>query len=392
MTLSPDKVKQRTLQESRQVVTSALLDIRRSAATVADTLNSHLLHNTKVLRTVATMLEDGLVLLDKDSRITIFNPAASSIFGVQPTEAIGKSFDQLFPGLARRLQESTDAIADLHTVDEKGRQGVVNLSFSRLVSPEEGTPFSVLIASKSQGEASEKRAPELDAMYQALFWSMPMPALFTDRQGHIISGSQDFYQLLGRTPQQVTGRSVEELFPADAISWFYGDRARSSITINMSTPQGVQEFIAHKSPVESSDGTQLFGFITVLVRQQAAFGLDNEVVSTFIKSIDSLKTPIMLVSFSEGRILLTNKAFTDVFHYERKDVLNKNVSDFSVDNSVASAKRKMLSGLLAGEEVLQTVRIRDALGNRKRVTVKAVGFKTDNNVTAHPKYVLLTEV
>ena len=58
------------LEQTRRRIADTMASIRHSASNIADTMQSEILHNTKVLRTVATMLEDGLILLDKDNKIT----------------------------------------------------------------------------------------------------------------------------------------------------------------------------------------------------------------------------------------------------------------------------------------------------------------------------------
>lgn len=390
MPLSTDN--SRSLDESRRIVTDSLREIRKSAASIADVMQTEVLHNSKVLRTVATMLEDGLVLLDKDSRITIFNPAASSIFGVNANEAVGKTFEQLFPGLARRLQESSDTIQDLHTLDDRGHQGLVNLSFTRLTEPDEGTPFSVLVASKEKPSADKERQAALDNLYQLAVWHLPVPAVFTDLSGHIISGSQDFYTLMGRTPQQLTGRAIEEVMPADAVPWYYNREERSTLQMHLSTPQGIQEFIGHKTLVRSHDDMSIHGYITVLIRQQSTDTPEIGFVSTFIKTIDALNTPIMLVSFSEGRILLVNKAFGSKYHYERQEIINKSATELAIDGTFKRVSREVVVKLTRGEETIQRVRIKDALGNRVWLTFKAIAIQTEGSAGRYPKYCLLTEV
>ncbi len=388
----------RTLDESRLIATESLREIRQSAANIADTMKSEVLHNTKMLRTVATLLENGLVLLDKDSRITVFNPAASSIFGVDPAEAVGKTFDQLFPSLARRFSDAPDSIQDIHTLDDRGRSGVVNLSFARMEGDTGDQTFSVLVAS-SQPQACrnvenchvdmQQRLKEATELHSLTVWNFPMPAFFSDAEGNTIRGSKEFYSLMGRTPSQLNGRSVDELLPPAYLQWYFNTDEIAPLRMHLSTPQGVREFLAHRSAIRAENG-KLIGFITCLV-QQAQSTAETGFVTSFIKTIDALTTPLMLVSFSEGRVLLVNRAFCDKFHFERSDIINTNATALLSGGDFARLRRTMTSSLAKGKESLGRFRIKDAMGNRVWLTTKAIAISTGLIEGKHPKYCLLTE-
>src|SRR5262249_50017049 len=45
---------------------------------------------------IAMSLGDGLVCIDQEHRITVWNPGASAIFGYEPSEIIGQPFDLIF--------------------------------------------------------------------------------------------------------------------------------------------------------------------------------------------------------------------------------------------------------------------------------------------------------
>lgn len=396
MTLSTTQ--SRTLDESRRMAVETLHDIRQSAANIADTMKTDVLHNTKMLRTVATLLENGLVLLDKDSRITVFNPAASSIFGLQASEAVGKTFGQLFPSLARKFSADSDSIQGIHTLDDEGRSGVVNLSFARMVDSSTDHSFSVLVASKEfrgcqNGECQEglqQRLKDANDLHSLTIWNFPIPAFFSDAEGTTIRGSKEFYALMGRTPSQLNGRSVEELLPAAYHDWYFKSDDAAPLRMYLTTPQGVREFLAHRNPVTDDTGRKI-GYITCLVQQAVQQSGDTDFVRSFIKTIDALDTPLMLVSFAEGRVLLVNRAFCLKYGYERPDIINTKATSILSGGDFTRLRRTMTHALATGKDSLGRFRIRDALGNRIWLTVKAIAISTGLVEGKHPKYCLLTE-
>lgn len=386
---------QSSLESSRCELESMLTSIRQSASSISEVMRSEVVQSTLVLRTVASLLEDGLVLLDKDSRITIFNPSASSIFGISAIDAIGKTFDQLFPSLAGKLrnaelvQDFPGAMLDTKTGE------MVDLRVANMDTMQDGfSPFRVLLARRPhQLEGDQEFQNKLDEamdLYSMTMWNFPLVVFATDMEGNNIRGSREFYTMVGLTPNMVNQMNIADILPREYAGWYYQEDAKSEIQITLGTAEGVKEAVAHKSVVRSSSGNAL-GFITCLTRQPTK-STEASFASSFIKTLDALENPIMLVSFSEARILIVNKAFCAKYGYQREHVLNKGADFILDDEEQVRARRRFAVILAAGAEPTGYFRIRSATGELKSVHVKAIAVKPEGaSPTRLPKYCLLTE-
>ncbi len=386
------------LQKSQRLLEDIMGSIRTSASSIVDTMCADVVHNTKVLRTVATMMEDGLILLDKDSKITIVNPSAGSIFGVDPAEAMGKTFDQLFPSLARRL-EKNDAVQDLPLISDQGETSSVSLRAAFMASGEGGldsfSPFGVLVARKTQHTTGDKelerQLSEALDLYSMTLWNFPMVVFATDMQGNNIRGSKDFFLTLGIKASNVNGRNIEEILPSYCLKWYFREEDRSSIQIPLETERGEEEFVAHKSIVRASDGTHRpLGFITCLTRHTSP-NTDVSFASAFIKTLDAMDTPMMLLSSRDARILLVNRAFCDKYHYDRATLLNRGAGVLLTGDMQHRTRRKFAAELATGGEPVGTFRILDAAGRSIELRVKAIAITPEGSQTRMPKYCLLSE-
>jgi len=93
-------------------------------------------------------IKSGLITLDDEGSIILFNPAAEDIFGLPAGEAIGKSFRALLPFLNGHLEDQTPhalsirgktgSFIDLPFVRQDGRTLFLRCSVSPLSTPDRG--------------------------------------------------------------------------------------------------------------------------------------------------------------------------------------------------------------------------------------------------------------
>ena len=76
---------------------SDLEEIRRSSTAISAVLEREIVKSQYVISALANVLEDGLIVLDKNRKITVINTAAASMLGISPDTAIGKALCDLYP-------------------------------------------------------------------------------------------------------------------------------------------------------------------------------------------------------------------------------------------------------------------------------------------------------
>ncbi len=76
---------------------------------------------SEILSVVIDNSHDGIVAIDREERITLFNPAAERIFGVKASDAIGKPVARIIPNteLPRVMKEGRSEYGALHSFKDK---------------------------------------------------------------------------------------------------------------------------------------------------------------------------------------------------------------------------------------------------------------------------------
>ena len=84
---------------------------------------------SELLRVIVENSHDGIVAIDQDERITLFNPAAEQIFGIKAAEVIGAPVRAIIPNteLPRVLK---DGQADYGALQHVGRKTIVTQRFA----------------------------------------------------------------------------------------------------------------------------------------------------------------------------------------------------------------------------------------------------------------------
>ena len=70
-------------------------------------------------RWIIQSITSGLITLDNQNRVILFNPAAEKIFGIKTSEAIGNDITRLFPFLAEYMEEESGFSTD-NAIDSPG--------------------------------------------------------------------------------------------------------------------------------------------------------------------------------------------------------------------------------------------------------------------------------
>ncbi len=72
-------------------------------------------HKSQMIRTIINKSHDGIVAVDENKKITLFNPEAERIFHRVKYEALGKSFQEICPDInERKLKEENEILIDIY--------------------------------------------------------------------------------------------------------------------------------------------------------------------------------------------------------------------------------------------------------------------------------------
>jgi two-component system sensor histidine kinase PilS (NtrC family) len=148
--------------------------LRRAGRELRKTEKS--LERVKALhRDIVTSLKSGLVALDSEGRVSLINPVAARILGVEREEALSRPAVEILPALKTLLSQAPGARQDgslrtevNHRRTTDGREIPVGLTLSPLFHPDE-TPAGMLIHMQDLTElrameAVAKRAEQMAAL------------------------------------------------------------------------------------------------------------------------------------------------------------------------------------------------------------------------------------
>ena len=182
-------------------------------------------------RTLAQTASDAILLIDKDSRIRLANPAVEKIFGHQPEELMGKSlsvllavrsrsahysaFNKYFGEGRKNLSWSAVELPGLH---RGGRELPLELSFAEFTK--EGERFFTVIArditERKQGQAgvraSEERFRDLVENANDIIFSCDMSGNITslNRAGRKLTGYSSVEALKMNFAETVVPEHIEK--------------------------------------------------------------------------------------------------------------------------------------------------------------------------------------
>ncbi len=178
-------------------------------------------------KAIVDSIGESLIVIDKNSIITTWNPSAVKMFGITEKEAVGNSFYNLEPRIAinkdeikRRIKEVMESKRPRN--DEKlqlnstyGESRFMQFSIIPLFEKNTDVPIGTLIILQDITEENKAR----DAMYRltSIISSSDDAITSENEDGIIVSWNPAAERLYGYKAEDITGRPLSVLVPQDRI-------------------------------------------------------------------------------------------------------------------------------------------------------------------------------
>jgi PAS domain S-box-containing protein len=291
----------------------------------------------EILRQQAQIIDqihDAVVATDMNGYVASWNKGAEKLYGYRAEEMIGKHVAVLYREEDRdtlprqvfgRLQALGSDEVETPARKKSGETFYIHLSLSLLRGPD-GTPrgmigYSMDVTERKRAEASLR---DSEALYHSLVESLPQNVFRKDRAGRFTFANQRFAALLGRSVEEILGKTDFDFYPRELAEKYRQDDQRvldtgaTFETVEEHDPPGGPKLYVEvvKTPVHDARGeiigTQaIFWDITTRKRAEEALHRSEERYRRFFEEDLSgafIATPA-------GKLLACNPAFTRIFNF-----------------------------------------------------------------------------
>ncbi len=170
---------------------------------------------------------DAIVIIDRDGRIVLGNPALEKLFGFGPDELLGQMIEVLVPGRFKHAHggqrqeyfhqpraRSMGGGAELFGLRRDGREFPVEVSLSPLKTAQ-GLPLAMAtIHDITSRKAAEAALQESEARMRAVFETAIDAIITIDDRGRLERLNPAAERMFGYTEAEAAGKNVSMLMPA----------------------------------------------------------------------------------------------------------------------------------------------------------------------------------
>lgn len=297
-------------------------------------------------REVVETAPDAIILADETGHMLSWNAAAASRFGYATAEVVGRPLTMLMPARYRerhiqaleRVRATGDmrhkgSLIKVHGLRKDGREFPVEMSLSSWTS--EGQRFFCgILRDVGAREETETSLRRQQIEQQALLDLIPAMVWYKDAHNRIIRANRLAAESLGKSVEEIEGRSTYDLYPDEAEKYHRDDlevivsgRPKLGIVELYRTGSGEKRWVqTDKVPYRDTDGTVLGVLvfaqdITERKRTEEALRISEERLRNVVESSPN---GIVMVA-EEGTIVLVNQALASLFGYERGELLGRSV-------------------------------------------------------------------
>jgi len=317
--------------------TDRALDEMRADASAGKGLQTGLLDGNQVL----DALDDGVVLFDPASgRILDANRGASRLLGQERSALLSASLWKL-AGTPDQTLSRPDREQLVETARATGKarfearyqraDGQRVWCEVRLLccEPNDARQLVAVLRDIEDVKARREAARVSDERYRGLVKNLPKSAIMLcDHDLRLVLVDGPEIESSGLSKEEMEGHTIYESLPADFVTLIEGNMRRvlAGESFSAELPFGPLWYTYHYLPIFDDAGTRvLYGMIlavNITERRSAEEALRRS-EERFARIFQSSADAIIVTDQSDGRILEVNRPFTNVFGWERYEVIDK---------------------------------------------------------------------
>ncbi len=360
-------------------------EIRASSANIIRVLERDLITSHYVINALANVLNEGLVILDRDHNVTIINSAARSMLGIRGNEVIGSPLSHLY-GHAyadnqRTIQREWTIIDPL--TEMLRYLDVVVARVKVLDESDREAPALILtLRDITFKKTNEYRIHDLSSFQDTLIASLPVPTFYTDSEGGYIRGSASFFEMMGMSRISAMSKNIDQMLPKWAVRRFKDTRvSMDTISCSLETHNGTRQVLLYKGLLKSPEG-ELLGLIGSVIDREQMRDRSSEVV---LNAVEGCPDALGLVSYPSGKIFFVNHAFSELFGYNKSEACNMNIKNILAldEGQYRSLQRQVIRQISKGQPAQVSLPIQCKAGSVCSNSFKILPIRKPGQTCVH---------
>ncbi|MFA6322795.1 MAG: PAS domain S-box protein [Candidatus Buchananbacteria bacterium] len=289
-------------------------------------------------------INDAIFIHDQKGHFLLINDEACRKLGYQKEELLklglakldSPKFSKLAPQRMKELEDKGKLMFESEHVTKTGQLIPVEISAKIIKFNGQSVILSVArdITQRRQIEQEAKRQQEEQ---QTIFDSIPAWIFYKDTENRFVKVNQAFCEVMGKSRQQLEGKSMFELYPKDQAEAFGRDdkaviksgQVKRGIIESMNSPQGLLWVKTDKIPYHNPQG-KIIGVIgfTVDITEQIKFENSIKEAREFLNNIINAVSDPIFVKDSQHRWVVLNDALCKFLGQPREKLIGKSDYDF----------------------------------------------------------------
>ncbi len=306
-----------------------------------------LLESEERSRSIVQSSNDAIILMDTEGNVAFWNSGAEKTFGYAADEMVGQSMTRIIPERFREAHQR-----GVQRVAAAGRLTVQASMFELAGLRKDGTEFPLefslaswtaksrlfitgIIRDISERLQAESALRESEERFKAIMDNSPSLIFLKDAAGHYLQVNRKFEQTFHLAGEEIIGKTDDEIFPSQQAAAFQiNDRQ----VFGTGLPIEFEEIAVHddgphtsivvKFPLFTPQGNcyALCGMTTDITdRKRAEETLHRS--EELLRSVINNATAVIYAKQADGRYLMVNSRFEQLFHLTSEQIRGKTDHD-----------------------------------------------------------------
>jgi PAS domain S-box-containing protein len=295
------------------------------------------------LSLVVDSMDECLTVLDGQGNVLFANAkSAKKLFGVGPREAVGRNLAEALPKsplveLLKDSREVLDGERSLVRETQVDFRGKVRWFRNALHPIRFGTDRIPALLSVTM-EITQRKEDELKLREQASFLEsligvIPCPLFIKDRDGRYIGCNQAFAEYVGRTREEILGKTVFDMFESDTAEEFtaqdealFRNPERIEYETSIRLGPDMQRHVRICKGVyqdHKGDAAGVIGVFVDITKLKDALTAHKESEQRVRAILDSVQAGVVLVDPRDRRIVEANPAACRLMGFKREEIVGQ---------------------------------------------------------------------